>query len=382
VSQKKVLLVDPIRSGGVVPDGIKRELLEYLDGYSTCLYCTGDLHELRKPNIKKLVESLEEFIDCDYVRLVHGAREGMFTVMFAMFKEYVLKGARAPVVVADGNAHYTSILAAERSMLDVVFTATTEHPEYCVVAEDYEKKISEVEREHGKPPLLALVTYPDGYYGNLPELKRIVDICKSHGVPVLINAAYAIGRMKFSLRDTGADFVVGSGHKSMACTGPIGVLGIVGREAEIVLRKSKFKEEKEVELLGCTVRGAPAICLLKVLPYLKKRVVKWDAKVNIARYVADRLEKELEFRLLGERPRRHDLLHFETPRLYEISVKIRDRFFLYKELKKRKIIGIKPGITKRMKISTYLLEKEDANYFVDSLVEIVERFEKYGFTNR
>ena len=382
MSSGKVLIVDPIRSGGIVPEGVKKNLIEYLDGYSTCLYCTGDLHSIKRPNIKKLVEELEAFIDCSKVRLVHGAREGMFTVMFALYKEYVLRNEKAPVVVADGNAHYTSLLAAERSMLEVVLTKTTDYPEFKVVPEDFEEKIALVKKNYGKPPLLALITYPDGNYGNIPEVKKIVDICKSHGIHVLINAAYAIGRIPFSLNKIGADFAVGSGHKSMACTGPIGVLAMAEEASQIILKKSKYKENKEVELLGCTVRGTPVICLLQVLPYLKKRVSEWQSKVEIARYVADHLEKELGFKLLGEKPHSHDLLYFETHRLYEISLKVRDRFFLYKELKKRNIIGIKPGITKRMKISTYLLEKETADYFIDCLREIVERFENYDFTNK
>ena len=101
-------------------------------------------------------------------------------------------------------------------------------------------------------------------------------------------------------------------------------------------------------------------------PYVKKRVKNWQEKVEVARYFVKRAE-ELGFRLLGEKPHNHDLLLFETPQLYELSLKLKDRFFLYKGLKKKGIIGVKPGVTKVMKLSTYLLTKDDVDYVISSI---------------
>lgn len=81
------------------------------------------------------------------------------------------------------------------------------------------------------------------------------------------------------------------------------------------------------------------------------------------------------FELLGEKPHNHDLLHFKTDLLYEISKKTKDRgYFLYKELKKRRIHGIKPGRTKSIKLSTYLVSKEKLRVVLDAFREIVEKF--------
>ena len=80
-------------------------------GYSLCLYCPGDIHEVKKPNIKKLVEDLVEFMEADVIRLHHGAREGTFTVLFSLYKEHILnKKDRTPIVMLDGNTHYSSFL--------------------------------------------------------------------------------------------------------------------------------------------------------------------------------------------------------------------------------------------------------------------------------
>jgi len=368
--------VDPLQAGGVPPEHVIKQLLSYVKGYPMCLHCPGDVHKVPKPNIKKLVEEdLPEFLGADVVRLHHGAREAAFTVLFALYKHHVLnKKDKAPVVVLDGNTHYSMILAAERSMLTPVLTKVSDFPEFKVIEEDFENKIEEVERKYGKEPLAMIVNYPDGKYGNLPNLKKISEIAQQHNVYLIVDGAYSVGRMPFNMKECDADVVIASAHKSMACIGPLGVLGMDEEIAKIILRKSEYKPEKELELLGCTSRGLPTICLLFVMDYLKKRIREWSKKVEIANYFIKKAERELEFVLQGEKPHNHDLLNFKTDVLYEISQKIKDRYFIYKELKKKEIIGIKPGITKVIKLSTYLLDKEQADYVIETFKDILEKY--------
>lgn len=54
----------------------------------------------------------------------------------------------------------------------------------------------------------------------------------------------------------------------MAASGPIGVLGVKDEWAEQVLRRSKMHEVKELEMLGCTSRGAPVATLMASFPQL------------------------------------------------------------------------------------------------------------------
>ena len=56
------------------------------------------------------------------------------------------------------------------------------------------------------------------------DAEKIASICHEYDVPLLLNGAYAVGRMPVSAKEIGADFIVGSGHKSMAASGPVGVL--------------------------------------------------------------------------------------------------------------------------------------------------------------
>jgi len=369
-----MIIVDPLQSGGTPPDYVVETLKSYLKGYPICLHCPGDVHRIRKPNIAKLIEEdLPNFIGADVVRLTHGAREAAFLSLFSLYKHHIReKKDKAPVVILDGNTHYSMILATERSLLKPILTKVSGPLEYKVMKEDFENKIESVKEKYKKEPLALIVTYPDGKYGNFPDLEKISKIAKENDVYLIVNAAYSVGRLPFDMKEFDADIVVCSAHKSMACVGPLGVLGMRGDVSKIILKKSAYMD-KELELLGCTSRGLSTLCLLYVFPYLKKRVREWDKKVEIANYFLKEAEEKLGFQLQGERPHQHDLLNFKTETLYKISQKT-DRYYLYRELKKRGIIGIKPGITKVVKLSTYLLEKKEVDFLINSFADLIEKY--------
>lgn len=363
---KNFINIDPIQTGGRLTEEAKKALLEWGDGYSICDFCQGKLEEIKNPPIYNFInEELPKFLGCDVARVVHGAREAKFMVMHSLAK-------RDAWVVLDGNAHYTSYLAAERCKLNVAEVPNTGYPEFKIEAEKYAEVLDETTKKG--EVVLAVLTYPDGNYGNLPDVKRIAKICKDYDVPLLVNAAYAVGRMPIKLKEINADFIVGSGHKSMASTGPIGVLGMKEEWAEIVLRKSKKYKNKEIELLGCSVRGVPLMTLIASFPHVKERVKKWEEEVKKARYFASKME-ELEIKQLGDKPHNHDLMFFHAENLYEISKKAKKgRYFLYHELKRKKIHGIKPGLTRYFKLSTYGLSWNEVDYVANAFKEIVEKY--------
>jgi Sep-tRNA:Cys-tRNA synthetase len=69
-------------------------------------------------------------------------------------------------------------------------------------------------------------------------------------------------------------------------------------------------------------------------------------------------------------------MFFEAPRFYEISEKVKNgRYFLYKELKARNIHGIKSGLTKYFKLSTFGLGKEKLDVVADSFEDILKKYE-------
>lgn len=364
---KDFINIDPLQTGGRLTEDARKALIDWGDGYSVCDFCAGRLEEIKNPPIYDLVhETLPQFMGCDHARLTNGAREAKFAVMHA----FALKDGW---IVADANAHYSTHVAAERAGLDVAQVPGSGHPEFRIDAEDYARTIEDTQKKGDV--VLAVLTYPDGNYGNLADAKRVAEICKEYGVPLMLNCAYAVGRMPVSMKELGADFIVGSGHKSMASAGPIGVLGLSDERSQQVLRKSVRYKIKEVEFLGCTARGAPVMTLIASFPHLQERIKQWDKEVEKARWFSSEMEM-LGIVQLGDKPHNHDLMFFESEDLYNISQKAKKgRYFLYKEMKKKKIHGIKPGLTKQFKLSTYMVDQEDLKAVLDTFKEIFDKFE-------
>lgn len=362
---KNLININPLQRGGIIPEETKEILNEWLDGYSVCDFCGGALDKIKTPPIEEFVHSiLPEFLGCEEARVTNGARDGKFLIMHSLCKE-------GDTILVDKNAHYSTYVAAERCKLNIEFVENNGYPEFKIDENLYASKIEEL-KNAGKKPKLALITYPDGNYGNFSDLKKISKICKEYEVPLIINAAYTIGRKKFNLKDSGGDFVVGSGHKSMAACGPVGVIGTSKEYGKILFKKSEKYELKEIELLGCSVRGLPIISLIASFPYVVERVKHWDEEVEKARYFSKKVE-EFGMKQLGEKPHNHDLMFFEAPKFFEISKKHKKRgYFLYEELKKRGIFGIKPGLTKNFKLSTYQLTNEELEKVINAFKEISE----------
>ncbi|MBN2488005.1 MAG: O-phospho-L-seryl-tRNA:Cys-tRNA synthase [Methanosarcinaceae archaeon] len=361
--------IDPLQRGGILTEEARRALVQWGDGYSICDFCDGQLDMIKTPPIYDFVhKALPEFLGVDEVRITNGARESKFAVMHSMTQE-------GDFVVLDEVAHYTSFVGAQRARLNVRTVPNSGRPDYRTAPEGYGTAIEEVIKESGKPPALALLTYPDGNYGNLADVRKVASICHGYDVPLLVNGAYAVGRMPINAKDMGADFIVGSGHKSMASSGPVGVLGVSSDYADIVFKKSLTHKTKEIEMLGCTARGATVMTMIASFPEVVKRTRNWDSEVADARWFSEKLEG-MGLIQMGDRPHNHDLMFFEAPVLYEISQRVKKgRYFLYREMKARNIHGIKAGLTKYFKLSTFGVGREELSVVLDAFDEIIKKYE-------
>ncbi len=351
-----------LQTGGILTEDARQALVEFGDGYSVCDFCQGSLCNVTNPPIRDFVqEILPQFLGCEVATITHGAREAKFMVMHSLAKP-------GDAILVDGNRHYTTFVAAERVGLNIIEVHHSGHPEFRVDVDEYTTLI----KQHA--PKLILLTYPDGNYGNLPDARRLTEIAQEYSIPFILNGAYAVGRMPISMEAVGADFIVGSGHKSMASAGPVGVLGMKKKWEQIVLRKSERHSNKDIELLGCSVRGVPLMTLMASFSYVQERVQHWDEQVSKAQWFSAELEK-LGFIQLGEKPHRHDLLHFDAPALYEISKKVRERgYFLYKELKERGIFGPQPGLARSFKLSTFAADRQQLGFVIDSFKAILNKY--------
>ena len=359
---KGLINLMPLQTGGLLTDSARKALIEFGDGYSVCDFCEGILCNVTNPPVRDFVkEILPQFLGCEVATITHGAREAKFMVMHSLAKP-------GDSIIVDASKHYTTVVAAERAGLNIIEVPNSGHPEFIVDVNKYEPLI----KKHA--PKLILLTYPEGNYGNLPDARRVGEIAQEYNIPYILNGAYAVGRMPVSMGEIGADFIIGSAHKSMASAGPAGVLGMKKKWEESVLRKSGKYGKKEIELLGCTIRGVPLITLMASFPYVKERVQHWDEQVSKAQWFSTELEK-LGFEQLGEKPHRHDLLHFDAPALYEISKRLRERgFFLYKALKERGIWGPQPGLAKSFKLSTFAADRQQLEFVVDSFKAILNKY--------
>jgi Sep-tRNA:Cys-tRNA synthetase len=362
MQHKGLINLMPLQTGGILTDAAREALVEFGDGYSVCDFCEGTLCNVTNPPIRDFVhELLPEFLGCDVATIAHGAREAKFMVMHSLAQP-------GDSVIVDANRHYTTVVAADRAGLNVIEVPSSGHPEFKVDVEQYRLLMT----EHA--PKLILLTYPDGNYGNLPDARRLGQIAQQFNVPYILNAAYAVGRMPVSMQEIGADFITGSGHKSMASAGPSGVLGMKRKWEERVLRKSVKYSKKEIELLGCSIRGVPLVTLMASFPHVTERVRHWDEQVSKAQWFSTELEK-LGFMQLGDKPHRHDLLHFDAPALYEISRRVRERgYFLHGELKERGIWGPQPGMAKSFKLSTFAADRQQLGFVVDSFRAILDKY--------
>ena len=69
------------------------------------------------------------------------------------------------------------------------------------------------------------------------------------------------------------------------------------------------------------------------------------------------------------------MLHFDSPALYDISQRVREKgYFLYKELKERGIWGLQPGMTKSFKLSTFAADREQLGFVIDSFKAILNKY--------
>jgi len=292
-------------------------------------------------------------------------------------------GRAGDYVVLDSTAHYSSYIAAELAELKVKEVPNSGPPEYKVDLEAYAGKIEEVKKETRKLPAAVLLTHVDYLYGNLNDAKVVSKITKDYDVPYILNCAYSAGVMPVNGKELGADVLTSSGHKSWAASAPTGILAFNKSLEEKFTARSKMEGDltkrkfgaKELAMLGCTVMGAPLITLMASFPEVVRRVESWGEEVEKVRYLVAELEKIEGIKQMGMRPKMHTLTHMETESFYKVSeTHKRKGYFLYDELRSRKIVGIQPGLTKHFKFNTYGLTWDQIRYVRDAFFDIAKKY--------
>jgi Sep-tRNA:Cys-tRNA synthetase len=310
------------------------------------------------------------------------ARDAKRIVMESLAMNY----PQRKTVIVDSLAHYTTYLAIEANDLRVMEVPNSGYPEYNVILDNYEECIKECLKTQGNPPLLAVLTHVDYKYGNYNNPLIVGKICKEYGVPFLLNAAYSAGILPINCSNNHIDFIACSGHKSMSSSGPIGILGFSNKFYDDIMRASKIQgnlssktfPNKICSFMGCPpVYGAPLITLMASFPYIIERTQKEtlaEERKKIA-YIIEKIKDIDGIEILGRLPKIHPLTNIKTDCFAKVAkTHPRRGFFLREEFKDRKILGLAPGITKEMKFNTYGLSWPQIKYFINSFLEIAEKF--------
>jgi Sep-tRNA:Cys-tRNA synthetase len=381
---KGMIIINPLMRGGIVPKEIQKRLFEegWTEvGYDVCFDCIeGRSSLITKPPIKSFLEDVAKFFGGDVAEHTFGCRSAQFAVMKTI-AEFAKEDGRSNVVIGDPNSHYSTNIAAEMCGLEVVEPPHSGYPEYKIEAESVAEKIEEVRKEGGKPALVAL-THADPYYGNLAPIKEVGKICGENDIPYMVNSAYTGGVMPVNMKEFHADFLTLSAHKSMASFGPLGFLITTYEWSKKAFALSKSKADwtgrafgkKIPNLFGCSIGALPLTSAMFSFPYIKERVKRWEAEMRKIKKFVDGMEDLGDIMLLGERPHRHHLLHFETPAFWEISkTHKRKGFFLAEEMIKRGIVGLHKGLTKHIKLSVYGLSDEEIKKVRDAFYDILHK---------
>jgi len=365
--------IDPIQAGGRLTADAMKAVIAYGDGYSVCDNCRkpNRLDYISKPPIAEFHKDVAAWLNMDTVRTVPGARRGFQAVAHT----YVRKGD--PVLLTS-LSHYTEFLAVEEA--GGIAREIPVDADHKVTPDATAEKIEEVRHEFGRVPVLAFIDHVDYQYGNMHDVKAIAKVARENDIPVLYNGAYTVGILPVDGKDLGVDFVVGSGHKSMAAPAPSGILAATRERAAEVFRTTAIAGDvtnrrfgiKEPEMMGCTLMGATLIGLMASFPHVKERVKHFDRELENHAIVMDALLAIGGTKCLSEYPRKHTMTRMDTTASFDTVAEAHKKrgFYLSGALGERGVTGLIPGATKTWKFNTYGTTKKQAMHLADAFTAI------------
>ena len=375
--EEEFINIHPIQAAGRLTPEARKAIISYGDGYSTCDYCRKPfrLDKITRPPIEEFHQDLAKFVNMDQARVVPGARRGFQAVTQSLVE-------KGDSVIVSSLAHYTEFLAVE--VAGGVVKEVPQNESHVVTAEATAQKIEDVKKETGKLPALIMIDHFDYQFANEHDVYGIAKVTKEYGVPFLYNGAYTVGVKPVDGKKIGADFIVGSAHKSMASVAPSGVLATTDEWAPKVFRTTQMVGDvtkrkfgiKEVENIGCTLMGGTLISMIASFPRVKARTENWDEEVKKSNYFLEQFQRIEGSKVLSEQPRKHTLTKVDTTGSFDTVAKTHKRrgFFFSDELKDHGIIGEFAGATRTWKLNTYGLSWDQIKYTAESFIDIAEKY--------
>jgi len=375
--EEEFINIHPIQAAGRLTPEARKAIISYGDGYSTCDHCRKPfrLDRITRPPIEEFHQDLAKFLNMDQARVVPGARRGFQAVTQSLVE-------KGDSVIVSSLAHYTEFLAVEVAGGVVREVALNE--KNIVTAEATAQKIEDVKHESGELPKLIMIDHFDYQFANEHDVYGIGKVAKDYGIPFLYNGAYTVGVMPVDGRKIGADFIVGSGHKSMASAAPSGVLATTDEWAPKLFRTTQMVGDltgrkfgvKEVENMGCTLMGATLLSMIASFPRVKERTAAWDEEVQKSNYFMEQFLRIQGSKVLSQWPRKHTLTKVDTTGSFDVVARSHKRrgFFFSDELKDRGIIGEFAGATRTWKLNTFGQSWDQIKYTCEAFLDIASKY--------
>ena len=167
-------------------------------------------------------------------------------------------GGKRPVILAGRNAHKVFISGAALLDFDIRWLmGGTSYLSASITSREVEEVIASMQ----EPPLAVYITSPD-YLGNIADIRGISEVCKRHGVLLLVDNAHG-AYLAFTEPSShpialGADMCADSAHKTLPCLTGTAYLHV----SESMPIKIKERAKTAMALFGST---SPSYLLLASL---------------------------------------------------------------------------------------------------------------------
>lgn len=165
--------------------------------------------------IKESEKNASSIFGCDTLYSTEGSSLCIRAMLYLALL-YAKKEGKAPLVLAGRNAHKTFLSALALLDLDVqwLYGEQSSYLSCDINAELLDRRLSSMNTK----PVAVYLTSPD-YLGNIIDIKAVSNVCKKHGVLLLVDNAHG-AYLKFLDEsrhpvDLGADMCCDSAHKTL-----------------------------------------------------------------------------------------------------------------------------------------------------------------------
>ena len=209
--------------------------------------------------IKESVNNASKLFGCDTFYSTEGSSLCIRAMLYLVSMHSISQG-RKPTVLAARNVHRTFITAAAMLDIDVQWLTSSSNESY-LACRIKPAVLETAILSASVKPCAVYITSPD-YLGNISEIEAISEVCKRHGVLLVVDNAHG-AYLKFLQKsahpiDLGADMCCDSAHKTLpVLTG--------GAYLHISKNAPRLFCERALDAMGMFASTSPSYLILQSL---------------------------------------------------------------------------------------------------------------------